>query len=102
MNQNTTLDYVTTLPDFMIMQRTSFCWFLSRGLCEELRFFSQILDFSENNEYILYGEEYSLFKSSCTSSVARKYNGNYRAQLVIPLEVRSKKKILFIYIRNFH
>lgn len=92
MNQNTTLDYVTTLPDFMVMQRTSFCWFLSRGLCEELRFFSQILDFSENNEYILYGEEYSLFKSSCTSSVARKYNGNYRAQLVIPLEVRSKKK----------
>ena len=92
MNQNTTLDYVTTLPDFMIMQRTSFCWFLSRGLCEELRFFSQILDFSENNEYILYGEEYSLFKSSCTSSVARKYNGNYRAQLVIPLEVGNKKK----------
>nr|YP_010277135.1 RNA polymerase subunit beta [Thalassionema nitzschioides]UHY40658.1 RNA polymerase subunit beta [Thalassionema nitzschioides] len=101
MNQNTQLNYITTLPDFMVMQRTSFCWFLSRGLCEELQFFSQILDFSQNTEYILYGEEYGLFKSSCTLAVARKYNGNYRAQLVIPIEVRNKKTNTVYFYNKF-
>nr|YP_010276962.1 RNA polymerase subunit beta [Thalassionema bacillare]UHY40485.1 RNA polymerase subunit beta [Thalassionema bacillare]UHY40872.1 RNA polymerase subunit beta [Thalassionema bacillare]UHY41130.1 RNA polymerase subunit beta [Thalassionema bacillare] len=101
MNQNTQLNYITTLPDFMLMQRTSFCWFLSRGLCEELQFFSQILDFSQNTEYILYGEEYGLFKSSCTLAVARKYNGNYRAQLVIPIEVRNKKTNTVYFYNKF-
>lgn len=91
MNQKNHLNYNTTLPDFITMQRTSFCWFLSQGLSEELKFFSQILDFSQNTEYILYGEEYGLLKPSCTLAIARKYNGNYRAQLVIPIEVRNKK-----------
>ena len=34
--------FVTTLPDFVEIQRASFCWFLSKGLSEELENFSSI------------------------------------------------------------
>ena len=98
MNQ---LNYTTTLPDFITMQRASFCWFLSQGLAEELIFFSQILDFSQNTEYVLYGEEYGLLKPPCTLVVARKYSGNYRAQLVIPIEVRNKKTNTVYFYSKF-
>ena len=101
MNKPNKISYSNTLPDFITMQRTSFCWFLTQGLTDELRFFSQILDFSQNTEYILYGEEYGLLKPPCTLSVARKYSGNYRAQLVIPIEVRNKKTNTIYYHSKF-
>nr|AWT38667.1 RNA polymerase beta subunit [Licmophora sp.] len=101
MNHSNKIRYSTTLPDFITMQRTSFCWFLTQGLINELRFFSHILDFSQNTEYILYGEEYGLLKPPCTLSVARKYSGNYRAQLVIPIEVRNKKTNTVYYHSKF-
>ena len=85
------MNYITALPDFIAMQRISFCWFITQGLNEELSLFSRIHDFSQNTEYILFGEEYSLIKSPCSLVIARKYSGNYRAQLVIPIEVRNKK-----------
>jgi DNA-directed RNA polymerase subunit beta len=85
------MNYVTALPDFIAMQRISFCWFITQGLNEELSLFSRIHDFSQNTEYILFGEEYSLIKPPCSLAIARKYSGNYRAQLVIPIEVRNKK-----------
>lgn len=84
------MNYINTLPDFLDMQRISFCWFITQGLTEELALFSRIQDFSQNTEYILFGEEYSLIKPSYSLLVARKYSGNYRAQLVIPIEVRNK------------
>jgi len=48
------LNYITTLPDFIEMQRVSFCWFLSQGLTDELSNFSSILDFSGNIEYVFF------------------------------------------------
>ena len=84
------MDYIKTLPDFLIMQRISFCWFITQGLPEELALFSRIQDFSQNTDYLMFGEEYRLIKPSYTLSVARKYSGNYKAQLVIPIEVRNK------------
>lgn len=88
MNQN--INYINALPDFLAMQRISFCWFISQGLNEELELFSKIHDFSQNTEYILFGHEYSLIKPSYSLLIARKYSGNYRAQLIIPVEVRNK------------
>jgi hypothetical protein len=38
----------------------------------------------------MFGEEYSLIKPPYSLLIARKYSGNYRAQLVIPIEVRNK------------
>jgi DNA-directed RNA polymerase subunit beta len=84
------MNYINTLPDFLEMQRVSFCWFITQGLTEELALFSRIQDFSQNTEYIMFGEEYSLIKPSYSLLIARKYSGNYRAQLVIPIEVRNK------------
>jgi DNA-directed RNA polymerase beta subunit len=88
MKQN--MNYINALPDFLSMQRISFCWFMTQGLNEELAFFSRIHDFSQNTEYIMFGEEYGLIKPPYSLVVARKYSGNYRAQLVIPIEVRNK------------
>jgi DNA-directed RNA polymerase subunit beta len=84
------MNYINALPDFLTMQRISFCWFITQGLSEELSLFSRIQDFSQSTEYIMFGEEYSLIKPHYSLLIARKYNGNYRAQLVIPIEVRNK------------
>ena len=84
------MNYINSLPDFLAMQRVSFCWFITQGLNEELALFSRIQDFSQNTEYIIFGEEYSLIKPPYSLLIARKYSGNYRAQLVIPIEVRNK------------
>jgi DNA-directed RNA polymerase subunit beta len=88
MKQN--MNYINALPDFLAMQRISFCWFITKGLNEELALFSRIQDFSQSTEYIIFGEEYSLIKPPYTLLIARKYSGNYRAQLVIPIEIRNK------------
>ena len=85
-----TINYINALPDFLTMQRISFCWFITQGLNEELALFSRIHDFSQNTEYIMFGEEYNLIKPPYNLLIARKYSGNYRAQLVIPIEVRNK------------
>lgn len=84
------MNYINALPDFLAMQRVSFCWFITQGLNEELALFSKIHDFSQNTEYIMFSEEYSLIKPPYSLLIARKYSGNYRAQLVIPIEVRNK------------
>ena len=84
------INYINSLPDFLTMQRISFCWFITQGLNEELALVSRIQNFSRNTEYIMFGEEYNLIKPSYSLLVARKYSGNYRAQLVIPIEVRNK------------
>jgi DNA-directed RNA polymerase subunit beta len=88
---NGNVNYITNLPDFITMQRNSFCWFVTYGLTDELSLFSQIHDFSQNTEYFLFGEEYKLMKPPCSIGIATKYNGNYRVQLSVPIEVRNKK-----------
>lgn len=88
MKQN--MNYINALPDFLAMQRISFCWFITQGLNEELALFSRIHDFSQNTEYIMFGEEYNLIKPPYNLLIAKKYSGNYKAQLVIPIEVRNK------------
>ena len=84
------MNYINALPDFLAMQRISFCWFITQGLNEELALVSRIHDFSQNTEYIMFGEEYILIKPPYNSLIAKKYNGNYKTQLVIPIEVRNK------------
>ena len=84
------INYINSLPDFLAMQRISFCWFITQGLNEELALFSRIQNFSQNTEYIMFGEEYNLIKPSYSLLVAKKYSGTYKAQLVIRIEVRNK------------
>ena len=84
------INYINALPDFLAMQRMSFCWFITQGLTEELALFSKIYDFTQNTEYIIFSNEYTLIKPPYSLRIAKKYSGNYRAQLVIPIEVRNK------------
>jgi len=95
------INYTTTLPNFIEMQRISFCWFIKQGLTEELNSFSRIYDFSQNTEYILFGQEYSLVKPIYNIVRAKKYTANYSAQLLIPLEIRNKKTNLIKYHSKF-
>ena len=95
------INYTTNLPDFIEMQRISFCWFIKQGLTEELNNFSIIYDFSQNTEYILFGQEYSLVKPIYNIVRAKKYTANYSAQLLIPLEIRNKKINLIKYHSKF-
>jgi len=95
------MNYTTALPDFIEMQRVSFCWFIAQGLTEELNSFSRIYDFSQNTEYVLFGQEYSLVKPIYNIVRAKKYTANYSAQLVIPLEVRNKKTNIIKYHSKF-
>jgi DNA-directed RNA polymerase subunit beta len=95
------VNYVTNLPDFITMQRTSFCWFIAEGLTDELNVISKVYDFSQNTDYLLFGNEYRLIKPTCSLTVARKYNGNYRAQLIVPIEVRNKKINTIRYKNQF-
>jgi len=95
------INYTTTLPDFIEMQRLSFCWFIKQGLTEELNSFSRIYDFSQNTEYILFGQEYSLVKPIYNIVRVKKYTANYSAQLLIPLEIRNKKTNLIKYHSKF-
>nr|YP_010215332.1 RNA polymerase subunit beta [Thalassiosira profunda]UBQ34813.1 RNA polymerase subunit beta [Thalassiosira profunda] len=95
------MNYTTALPDFIEMQRVSFCWFITQGLNEELNTFSRIYDFSQNTEYVLFGQEYSLVKPIYNIVRAKKYTANYSAQLVIPLEVRNKKTNIIKYHTKF-
>ena len=44
------------LPDFMEIQRTSFCWFISEGLKDELPNFYSLIDFSGNIEFMFFGQ----------------------------------------------
>ena len=86
------LNYITNLPDFIEMQRASFCWFIYQGLTDELCNFSSILDFSGNIEYVFFGQEYKLVKPIYNALSAKRYTTNYVAQLLIPIELRSKLK----------
>jgi len=95
------INYITALPDFLALQRISFCWFITHGLNEELALFSRIQDFSQNTEYVMFGDEYSLIKPPYSLLIARKYSGNYKAQLVIPIEVRNKVVNIIRYHNQF-
>ena len=47
--------FLTTLPDFLEIQRASFCWFLNKGLTEELEKFSAISDLYSTIELNFFG-----------------------------------------------
>lgn len=84
------MNYIHTFPDFLTMQKTSFCWFLRQGLREELMFVSRVQDFSERTEYRIFAEEYDLIQPFFNLDKTRDYSGNYCVQLVIPVEIRDR------------
>jgi DNA-directed RNA polymerase subunit beta len=86
MNQNV---HITNLPDLLEIQRSSFCWFLSEGLAQELAKFSSIFDLTENLELRVYGHEYRLKKPKLSTSKAKEKNITYSVKLYVSIEILS-------------
>lgn len=81
---------ITNLPDLLEIQRSSFCWFLSKGLAYELAAFQSIFDLTENLELRIYGHNYILKKPKFNTSGAKKKSITYSLQLYVPIEIISK------------
>lgn len=87
MNQNV---HITNLPDLLEIQRSSFCWFLSEGLAQELAKFSSIFDLTGNLELRVYGHEYRLKKPKLSTSKAKEKNITYSVKLYVSIEILAK------------
>ena len=87
MNQNI---HITNLPDLLEIQRSSFCWFLSEGLAQELAKFSSIFDLTGNLELKVYGHEYRLKKPKLSTSKAKEKNITYSVKLYVSIELIAK------------
>ena len=83
--------YITTLPDFIQIQKTSFCWFISQGLNEELENFSSILDFTGNIEVCIFGNEYKLKKPKYSEFESKQRDSTYSARIYLPIEIRNRQ-----------
>jgi len=85
------MKYINAFPDFIEIQRVSFCWFVAHGLLSELRNFTKIYDAVTDTEYILFVEEFNLAKPKYSVLKAKKYNADYITKLIIPIEIRHKE-----------
>jgi len=83
--------FITTLPDFIEIQKTSFCWFISHGLTEELSNFSSILDFTGNIEVCIFANEYKLKKPKYSEFESKQRDSTYSARIYIPIEIRDRQ-----------
>jgi DNA-directed RNA polymerase subunit beta len=92
--------YKTTLPDFIEIQRASFCWFISKGLSDELDKFSSIIDYTENIEICIFGNEYKLRKPKYNEFESKQLDSTYSARIYVPIEIKDKKLNIIIKKRN--
>lgn len=88
--------YVTTLPNFIEIQKISFCWFISQGLVEELETFSSIFDFNGNIEIRIFGNEYKLKKPKYNEFESKQRDSTYSARIYTPVELRRSENNLTV------
>lgn len=80
--------FLTTLPDFVEIQRASFCWFLSEGLSEELGKFSTITDLYRNLELNFFGNEYKIRKPKYNIIETKRRDTTYAVRIYVPMILR--------------
>ena len=85
--------FISTLPDFVEVQRTSFCWFLVYGLREELENFSTIFDFTKTTELHIFGQDYKIRQPKFTLLESKQRDGTYAVQIYVPMS-------LFVFKKN--
>ena len=101
--------FLTTLPDFVEVQRSSFCWFLSRGLTEELGNYSSITNFEKTIELSFLAKNFKLKKPKYDIFEARRRDSTYSVRLYVPLLVtlfdqannKKTEEIKNIYMGDF-
>jgi DNA-directed RNA polymerase subunit beta len=79
--------FLTTLPDFVEIQRASFCWFLTEGLTEELSRFSSIKDLNKLIELNFFGEEYKIRNPKYDILESKRRNSTYAVRIYVPMAI---------------
>jgi len=80
--------FLTTLPNFVEIQRASFCWFLEKGLSEELEQLSSISNLYKSVEINFFGQEYRVKKPKYDIFESKKHNITYAVKLYVPIRIK--------------
>ncbi|MXY18801.1 MAG: DNA-directed RNA polymerase subunit beta [Synechococcus sp. SB0664_bin_36] len=73
----------THLPDLVEVQRSSFKWFLEKGLIEELKSFSPITDYTGKLELHFIGDQYRLKRPRHDVEEAKRCDATYASQMYV-------------------
>ncbi|HBP53976.1 MAG TPA: DNA-directed RNA polymerase subunit beta, partial [Synechococcus sp. UBA8638] len=73
----------THLPDLVEVQRSSFKWFLEKGLIEELNSFSPITDYTGKLELHFIGDQYRLKQPRHDVEEAKRCDATYASQMYV-------------------
>ncbi len=79
------------LPDLIEIQRSSFRWFLEKGLIEELNSFSPITDYTGKFELHFIGEKYRLKEPKYSMEEAKRRDSTYNVQVYVPTRLIDKE-----------
>jgi len=79
------------LPDLIEIQRSSFRWFLEKGLIEELDSFSPISDYTGKLELRFIGENFKLKPPKYDVDEAKRRDSTYAVQMYVPTRLINKE-----------
>ena len=85
--------FLTTLPDFVEIQRASFCWFLSKGLSEELGKFSSITDLYNFVELNFFGQQYKIKRPKYDILESKRRNITYAVKIYVPVSITLRNSL---------
>nr|YP_009551079.1 RNA polymerase subunit beta [Pseudellipsoidion edaphicum]QAA12013.1 RNA polymerase subunit beta [Pseudellipsoidion edaphicum] len=83
--------FLPNLPDFVEIQKNSFCWFLKEGLTEELKQLNHVSDLMDTVEIKFFFAEFYFHLPYLTPHKAKKDKLNYSIRLYMPIEIEDKK-----------
>nr|AUG32245.1 DNA-directed RNA polymerase beta subunit [Paulinella longichromatophora] len=81
----------THLPDLVEVQRSSFKWFLEKGLIEELEGFSPITDYTGKLELHFIGNEYQLKRPRHDVEEAKRRDATFASQMYVTCRLINKE-----------
>ncbi len=81
----------TYLPDLVEVQRSSFKWFLEKGLIEELKSFSPITDYTGKLELHFIGDEYRLKRPRHDVEEAKRRDATFASQMYVTCRLINKE-----------
>ncbi len=81
----------TYLPDLVEVQRSSFKWFLDKGLIEELDNFSPITDYTGKLELHFIGAEYKLKRPRHDVEEAKRRDATFASQMYVTCRLVNKE-----------
>ena len=83
--------FITTLPDFIEIQRASFCWFLSKGLSEELANFSVIEDLTNSITLNFFGNDFRIQKPLLDIVETKARDRTFAVRIYVPVLISKVK-----------